>query len=265
MQFIKPAVLLFLAPLSLYSQAELIPLNDFDLSKEIGQGVIDVTEIPLGAGTNGADTDKSFTRITVGLDVDINANIGKLVLGEGNRPDGIDNSGGTATADIDFSNISLGTVNPDGSLSDFSIADPYFEFARNTQGDLIGFRLGFGEANGTFGVEMKTLSGDIESVGQLGGFIPVTATSNVARSNTVNALNILPIGIGGFRHLEFENTKNMYLGFQSQAINYPKIGDGPQGTAQPGFWLNLQDGVNVPDLNFNILNPSNTKPINLFN
>ena len=231
---------------------------------ETSQSVIDVSEVALGAGTNGADTDKSFTRVTLGMDIDINANIDRLVLGEGIRQDGIDNSGGTATADIDFANISLGTIDSSGNLHDFQITDPYIEFARNDSGDLIGFRLGFNEVNGTLGVDINTLSGDIESVGLLGGFLPVTATSSDVRANTVDALNILPVPLAGFHTLESEGTNNLYLGLQSEAINYPKIGAGPQGTAQAGFWLNLQDGITVPDLNFNIINPTNSRPVNTY-
>lgn len=249
------------------SQAELKSLDDYVLSNQIGQGVIDVSEVALYSGLNNADSDKSFTRITFGMDIDINANIDELILGQGSRQDGIDNSDGSATADIDFSNISLGTVNSDGSLEDFNIVDPYIEFARNSDDELIGFRIGFGEVNGTLGSSIKTLSGDIQAVGELSFLDLDSSAHNIREDQITDDLLGIDIDLSNFRTLEFTETKNMYLGVQSEAINYPKVGDGPQGTAQAGFWINLQDGATAPDLQLDGLNPTkinNAAPINHF-
>lgn len=264
---LKSIPILFLASLSSHSFAELKPIIDVDLAKISGQGVIEVTEIPLGEIAQPTGNDVAFTRVTMGMDIDINANIDNLVLGEGTRPDGQDNSNGVATADIDFANISLGTVDSNGNLEDFHIVDPYIEMARNDAGDLIGFRLGFGEVNGTMGVEINTLSGDIQAVGELGIIDLDSSAHNIREDDITDDLLGIDIDLTNFQHMEFTNTNNMYLGLQSEAINYPKLGTGAQGTAQAGFWLNLQDGVTSPGLSLDSLIPisvSNNHSTNIF-
>lgn len=255
------------------SFAELYPMTDVAMAKQSGKGVIEVSETLAGQVVQPGGFDVAFTRITIGADISINANINRLVLGEGIRQDGLDNSDNAdrATADIDFANISLGTIDSSGVVHDFSIVDPYVEFARNTSGDLIGVRLGFGEANGTMGVNIKTLSGDIQAVGELSlGLFSIDLDSsahNVREDDITDDLLGINIDLGNFRNLTYNGTNNMYFGLQSKAINYPKIGAGPQGTAQPGFWLNLQDGVTSPGLTLDSLIPisvSNDSPVNRF-
>ena len=255
------------------SFAELYPMTDIDMAKQSGKGVIEVSETLAGQVAQPGGMNVSFTRITIGADIDINANINRLVLGEGMRQDGLDNSDNAdrATADIDFANISLGTIDSSGIVHDFKIVDPYIEFARNNTGDLIGFRLGFGEVNGTMGVEIKTLSGDVQAVGQLSlGLFSIDLDSsahNVREDDITDDLLGLDIDLGNFQNMTFTGTNNFYLGLQSTAINYPKLGTGAQGTAQSGFWLNLQDGVTSPGLGLDSIFPisvSNEHPINRF-
>lgn len=262
-----------LTSLSSISLAELNPMSDDAMAKQSGQGVIEVSETLAGQVAQPGGSDVAFTRITIGADIDINANISRLVLGEGTRQDGLDNSDNAdrATADIDFANISLGTIDSNGIVHDLKIVDPYIEFARNTSGDLIGFRLGFGEVNGTMGVEIKTLSGDIQAVGELNlGLFSINLDSsahNVREDDITDDLLGINIDLGNFKNMTFTGTNNMYLGLQSTAINYPKVGSGPQGTAQSGFWLNLQDGVTSPGLGIDSIIPisvSNEAPINRF-
>lgn len=250
------------------SFAELLPMSNIAMAKQSGQGVIEVSETLAGVVAQPGGTDTSFTRITIGADISINANISRLVLGEGVRPDGIDNSNGLATADIDFMDVSLGTIDPDGTVHDFQIVDPYVEFARDTSGNLIGFRLGFGEVYGTLGLEITTLSGDVQVVGELW---PITLDSwahSIREDDIASLIGLASIDLGNFKKLEFNNANNMYLGLQSTAINYPKLGAGPQGTAQAGFWLNLQDGVTAPDLFFGFFplpgTVQNSHPVNRF-
>ncbi len=254
--------------------AELHPMTDVAMAKQSGKGVIEVSETLAGQVAQPGGIDVSFTRITIGADIDINANINRLVLGEGVRQDGLDNSDNAdrAIADIDFANISLGTIDSNGVVHDFKIVDPYIEFARNNAGDLIGFRLGFGEVNGTMGVEIKTLSGDVQAVGQLSlGFFSIDLDSsahNVREDDITDDLLGLDIDLGNFQNMTFNGTNNLYIGLQSTAINYPKLGAGAQGTAQSGFWLNLQDGVTSPGLGLDSIIPisvSNEHPVNRFN
>jgi hypothetical protein len=247
-------------------------MTDVDMAQLSGQGVIQVSETLAGQVAQPNGSDVAFTRITIGADIDINANINRLVLGEGVRQDRQGNSNGLATADIDFANISLGTIDSNGVVHDFSITDPYIEFARDNAGDLIGFRMGFGEVNGTMGVEIKTLSGDVQAVGVLSlGLLSINLNSsahNVREDDITDDLLGINIDLGNFKNMTYSGTNNMYLGLQSTAINYPKIGAGPQGTAQSGFWLNLQDGVTSPGLGIDSVIPvsvSNDLPTNRFN
>lgn len=262
-----------LTSLSSISLAELNPMSDDAMANQSGQGVIEVSETLAGQVAQPGGSNVSFTRITIGADIDINANISRLVLGEGTRQDGLDNSDNAdrATADIDFANISLGTIDSNGTVHDFKIVDPYIEFARNASGDLIGFRLGFGEVNGTMGVEIKTLSGDVQAVGEL-SLGPFTidldsSAHNVREDDITDDLLGVNIDLGNFKNMTFKGTNNFYLGLQSTAINYPKVGAGPQGIAQSGFWLNLQDGVTSPGLGIDSIIPlsvSNEHPVNHF-
>ncbi|MGK0405380.1 MAG: hypothetical protein ACJAR6_000752 [Oleispira sp.] len=101
---------------SLASFSELSPMTDVSMAKQSGRGVIEVSETLKGQVVTPDGFDVAFTRITIGADISINANINRLVLGEGVRQDGLDNSddANRATADIDSS----------GVVHDFSIVDP---------------------------------------------------------------------------------------------------------------------------------------------
>ncbi|WP_420589307.1 hypothetical protein [Bacterioplanoides sp.] len=272
--FIVCLMLLVGLGISSHSVAELKPLNDAFLAEMTGQSAIKIDEIPIdfndmsGVRLDGSDKDLSFTRITLGADVDLNANIDRTVIGRRPRP-ASEVEMPELEADVILNNLSLGRIMADDQgnpiMENFSVRDPYIEIARNADNELIGLRLGFKEANGVVSHDIVALSGDItakafvdEIIGLPIGGLNLTEFpyNNASRTNRISTeLQLLgglsptlTLFLGRLGRTELQDSRNLYLGFQSQAINYPKVGPGPQGTAKPGFWLNLQDGLSAPEL-----------------
>lgn len=137
------------------AHAELKPISDDEMASVSGQAMIAVD-------VDGTAAER-FTRITMGLDAEIQTNIDNVVFGD--TGDG---------SDVAISQLSLGHISTDAAkiqldgqtyavndIVPFLGSDPYFELAEQN-GEIIGFRMGFNEARGT-------LSGDIDSFsGQLG-------------------------------------------------------------------------------------------------
>lgn len=273
--FLTLAILLCISPLSL---AELEPIDDSILSNMTGQSAIKIDEIPIdfsapitGARPDGSDKDQGFTRITIGADIELNASIDRTVIGRRSRP-ASEVEMPELAADVILNNLRLGQIadfNGNPILETFNIRDPYIEIARNSDNELTGVRLGFKEANGVIGHDIIALSGDITTLAEvdsigignlglpIGAFnlreYPFNHSSRTNRISTRLSLlgglsPLLTLHLGELGHTELSGTQNLYLGFQSEAINYPKVGAGPQGTAKPGFWLNLQDGYRAPNL-----------------
>lgn len=277
-----------------FIQAELQRLDDLALAETSGQSAIKIEEIPIdfnnmnGLRADGSDKNLSFTRITVGADIGINANIDRTVIGRRPRNDVEMPELG---ADVILNNLSLGQITRDSSgnpvMEDLEIRDPYIEIARNSANELTGLRIGFREATGVLGHDIIALSGDITSkafVDEIIGlplgalnlteypFNHATRTNRIStRLQLLGGLSpTLTLHLGELGRTRLDQTKNLYLGLQSQAINYPKVGPGAQGTAQPGFWLNLQDGYSAPDLSITLtgsqgLTSQNDRPVNTFN
>lgn len=127
--------------------AELKPMGDVELSQQTGQAAIafDVTEV---------DT-ISQTRFTFGANIDTQTNIDQMTLGE------YENLNATTGADVDMANLSLGHISrTDNTIVPFEAVDPYFEIAENN-GELVGFRMGFGQARGTLSGDIKSFSGNL--------------------------------------------------------------------------------------------------------
>jgi len=263
------------------ASADLQPIGDDVLSDMTGQSAIRIDEIPIdlnnttGIRADGSDRDQGFTRITIGADIELNANIDRTVIGKRPRPDS-EVEIPELEADVILNNVSLGTITraDDGSIqmNNFKVRDPYIEIARNADNQLTGVRLGFKEASGTIGHEIVSLSGDItakayvdEIVGlNLSGLnlieYPYNHNTRTNRISTeLQALQsilgwspTLTLHLGELGHTTLNGTQNLYLGFQSEEINYPKVGAGPQGTAHSGFWLNLQDNYDAPNLEISL-------------
>jgi hypothetical protein len=147
--------------LSTVAQAEMKPISDEELSQYSGQAAVafDVTQL---------DT-TSYTRVTLGMEADLQMNINHLEAGRFNRAGET-----TLEADLSIKNLAFGSISTndaqvqlDGQtyavndIIPFELNDPYFEIAQNASEELTGFRLGFGEARGVLSGDIESFSGNI--------------------------------------------------------------------------------------------------------
>jgi len=141
--------------------AELKPIADEELSQYSGQAAVafDVTDI----GTT------SYTRVTLGMEADLQMNIDTLEAGNFSRP------GELPGADLNITNLGFGSISTDASqiqldgntyavndIVPFELNDPFFEIAQNDSDELTGFRIGFGEARGQLSGNFNSISGNVE-------------------------------------------------------------------------------------------------------
>ena len=142
--------------------AELQPITDDELSEYSGQGAVafDIEEI----GST------SYTRVTLGMEADLQMNIDTLEAGRYAK------AGETYDADIDITNLSFGSISTDANqlqldgqtyavndIIPFELNDPFFEIARDDNDELTGFRIGFGEARGQLSGDFNSISGNVEA------------------------------------------------------------------------------------------------------
>ena len=140
--------------------AELQPIADDDLGDYVAQAAVafDINEI----GGN------SYTRVTLGMEADIQMNINNVELGNYSK------TGETLAADFSATNLAFGSISTNAAqvqldgqtynvndIVPFELNDPFFEIAQNTSEELIGFRLGFGEARGQLSGDFTSMSGNI--------------------------------------------------------------------------------------------------------
>lgn len=273
------------------SEDDQLWLSDDELSEYRGQALFNLAKT-VGTGSGGTgDAGVTFTRLSIGASIDVNANIDLIELGNYEIPnsrDGRPNSNMPnprgLDADIRFRDVSLGCLGVSGGCVDGSglvvpglehlhLEDPYIEFAYKNDGtskrELIGLRLGFDQVSGWVAGTIDSISGDMEGTCK-GGLCGLNSLKGEIHSPRTNYLYVNeswsgPQTLGGF-HLEMDlsslhrlplgkastcagsvacaPTRNMYLGFQTEPLNYPMLNaSGKQGQAKPGFWINLQDNV----------------------
>jgi len=141
-------VLLMLVPQFLWAQ--LMPLDDSDLSSMTGQAFINLDRSSSG----GLD----FTKISLGLDIKTSVNADLAEFGRYPR------SGEAQPSDIRISDFALGKIDSAGRIVPFEIRDPFIELAFEESGgreNLIGVRLGFGGAKGALSGNIESLTGNI--------------------------------------------------------------------------------------------------------
>lgn len=140
--------------------AEMRPIDDEELSEYVGQAAVafDIDQI----GTN------SYTRVTLGMEADLQMNINNVELGNYTK------TGETLAADFAATNLAFGSISTNASQNQldgqtyavndiipFELNDPFFEIAQNSAEEVIGFRLGFGEARGQLSGDFASMSGNI--------------------------------------------------------------------------------------------------------
>lgn len=139
---------------SISAQAELQPITDEEMGRVSGQAMIAVD-------VDGTETNR-FTRVTLGLDAEIQTNIDNVVLGD--TGDG---------SDVQIAQLSLGHIATDetkiqldgqtyalNEIVPFVGSDPYFELAER-DGEVVGFRMGLNQARGTLSGDIASFSGNL--------------------------------------------------------------------------------------------------------
>ena len=132
------------------AQASPQQLSDKELSDVVGQGFINMSTFT----ENGID----YSRVNFGGQIDVQFNLKNVTLGKYPRSHGAGNY--LSGADLDFSNLALGSVNDDtGAVTPFSIKNPFIEFAYENK-KVVGLRFGLGESHGLFSGDLSSFSGN---------------------------------------------------------------------------------------------------------
>ena len=165
---------LLLSALTVGANAELNPISDEQMSEVTGQAFVSIDR----QYHPSANDSTAYTRVNLGMDIDVQANVDLAEVGKYSR------AGETNPSDVDIGNLSLGYIQnqayyadndnmprqrkPDGSayadgeIVPFSIENPYFEFAQDEgTGEVVGFRMGFGEAQGVLSGDIQALTGNV--------------------------------------------------------------------------------------------------------
>ncbi len=135
-----------------FSYAQLIPIDEEDMSNMTGQAFINIDR----SASSGLD----FTKLSFGLDIKTSLNSDLVELGR------YDRAGEAAgTSDIRISDFALGHIDSNGNIVPFEISDPFVELAFDTvngKENLVGVRLGFGGALGKLSGNIESLTGNID-------------------------------------------------------------------------------------------------------
>lgn len=162
-------LLLLFTPLS---QAQLVPIDEYELSNTTGQAFINVDRLETARNSSNQIIDT--TKITLGLDIKTSLNADLLDLGNYER-------NGVAGSDIRINDFALGKIDSGGSIIPFEISDPFIELAFDTdvagKENLIGLRLGFGGAKGALSGNIESLTGKI-NIEIFGEAAPIRASTN---------------------------------------------------------------------------------------
>lgn len=146
-RFAKHALaLIFAGLMSVHAQANMVELEDSELSNITGQAFINLS--------TDSHSGLNFTKIDFGVKVETQMNIKKLELGNYAR------SGEAMPADLSINNFALGTVGPNDTINPFLINNPYLELAYNGN-RVVGVRIGFGEAQGFLSGDINSFTGNL--------------------------------------------------------------------------------------------------------
>ncbi len=140
--------------------ADLKPIADEELGQYSGQAAVAFDIDQLGT--------HSYTRVTLGMEAKMQMNIDNVELGKYSK------TGETLDADFSATNLAFGSISTDASqvqlngqtyavndIVPFEVNDPYFEIAKDASDELVGFRLGFGEARGQLSGDFTSVSGNV--------------------------------------------------------------------------------------------------------
>jgi hypothetical protein len=230
------------------ARAQGIRLADEQLSDVWGQALLNLTNTSV----NGYD----FSRITLGADIQLSANLSQVRLGEYSY------SARNATgADIDIALLRFGRSDGIDAQRTVSIGDPYFEFVYRDGGsaatrEVVGMRLGFGSIQGDLGVQLNAISGSLlinaGTQGQIDshndplGGKRWDGTSCVAGASCGIALSQLGSLSAGDTN---GPSRDFFISVLKQAVQFPSINGVATDKALEGFWMNWRDRVSTAGVN----------------
>ncbi len=163
-------------------------MSEDELDMTQGQAFISLDQYSqVNAPTN---TTIDFTRVNLGLDIEIFSNADEVVFGEYTRGDE------TQTADIRFDNYAMGYIDQYGEIQTFQMNDPFFELAYEGD-DFVGFRFGFGESAGMMSMNAKSLTGNasVEISGDFTPFPDVAILDGIVLNANGRSSLVTPDGI----------------------------------------------------------------------
>lgn len=287
---------------SVSAQAELRDISDDGMSDVWGRAMFELTNSTINTpptpnfanplvptlpvdgaptGSTGAVVGAiSFTKLTVGAEMELDAEIGKLRLGAYTKlaPE-LDNGG----VDISADNIIFTGYQRDGVYYPFKVKNPYLEFAMtnptdSTRREILGFRFGFEQVDGMLGAALARLSGRVmltsKTVTTAGGdqqllinnydvrsegtaqVVPVTAgvpgTPGAPIAGVYKDIEAICLGRTGDQGVcgagSDTATKDFWISVNKvNTLYYPKTSaDVADYTpAQKGVWLNVTDNARV--------------------
>lgn len=148
----KNTILIFSLMWALSCTAQMQVLSEEEMSDSIGQAFVKLDQYQQDG--------LKFSRLDFGLDIKVQLNADRLILGEYPR------LGETQSADIHFENFALGHIE-DGQIKPFEMKDPFIEWAYDDSSgrtQLTGLRLGFGDSKGKMSFDIKSLTGNIDVI-----------------------------------------------------------------------------------------------------
>ena len=169
------AFVVAIVSLPVFAEAGLQPISDEQMSEVTGQAFLSVDR----QYHPDPDNTNSYTRVNLGMDIEIQTNVDVLELGRYERE-----GEKAGSSDVLIRDFALGYINnqayyqrnpkaarqyrPDGSsyneneIVPFMIDNPFFEFAFDeATNEVVGVRLGFGDAMGVLSGKIETLTGNV--------------------------------------------------------------------------------------------------------
>jgi hypothetical protein len=230
------------------ARAQGLPLTDNELSEVRGQALLNLTNTSL----NGLD----FTRITLGADIQLSANLSKVRLGEYSYA-----ARNATGADIDIGLLRFGRSDGSDAQRTVAISDPYFEFVYRNVGnsatrEVLGMRLGFGSIQGDLGVQLNAISGSLLIDGGAAGTLD--SRNDPLGGKRWDGSTCTPGGGCGLTLAQLSQlragdasgpSRDLFISVLRQAVQFPSVNGVASDKALEGFWMNWRDRVAAPAIN----------------
>lgn len=234
--------------------AQGVALSDGELSEVTGQALMSLNNTSL----NGLD----FTRITLGADIQLNANFKNIRFGEY-----IDATRNATGADVDIPLLQFGRSDGTAAQRTVSITDPYLEIVyRGAAGsptrEIVGMRFGFNGIAGDLGLKINTLSGSMRIDAGADGVVDSRSDPGGGRrwDGGCTAPCLALSQVGGVTAGDANGpSRDFWISVLKSGVQFPTGGNGTlPDIAQPGFWLNWRD--KLQGTNINLPPPPNLPP-----